>query len=277
MISNGSHKGWIYGEIENMQAGESFYIVCTAHDMSSVDNTVTQIQNIYISSNVAHANATKTTVSGVEGEWVSGVTDFPTTSAVTDNAARQGHLGWYYKYVSNSVLKNYTYSAKKAEVNVNIVGDGSIFTYTTSATYDVATGKITLPHDNSLFVDVKKTDGSVLSAVYWNDIPVAHTTSTDASIRVNVPCVGNGGTLTVIFKPITDSVTIDGVATYFDYGTQELGDVNGTDGIDVRDLVRTVSHLEDSTVAIKAYNTDINKDKKIDKEDTSALRGMLLK
>ena len=88
---------------------------------------------------------------------------------------------------------------------------------------------------------------------------------------------GNTKYMMLIFKPITDSVTIDGVATYFDYGTQELGDVNGTDGIDVRDLVRTVSHLEDSTVAIKAYNADINQDKKIDKEDTSALRGKLLK
>lgn len=271
MQSTSSSTAWLYAEVTNISAGDSFYFVTTANG-----GQIFQGQRIYVGGDIQHPDSVAANVSGVEGAWTDSHTDFPTSSAVTAGN-RQGYLGWYYKYVYDSDLKNYSYSAKKAQVNVNIVGDGTISPYTTSATYDAATGKITLPHDNSLFVDVKKAEGSVLSAVYWNDIPVAHTTSTDASIRVNVPCVGDGGTLTVIFIPITDSVTIDGVATYFDYGTQELGDVNGTDGIDVRDLVRTVSHLEDSTVAIKAYNADINKDKKIDKEDTSALRGKLLK
>lgn len=321
MVSKSGNKGWLYAEIPDVKAGDSFYFVTTANG-----GKIFQNQMFYVGGDIQHSESTPITLSGVDGTWAKSQDDYwyqsTGTVAVSTKSARQGYRGWYYKYVYDSALNPTGYSAKNVEVNATILGEGTITMYTKSATYDETTGKITLPHHNSLFIDAKRADGYVLSAVYYKGLGVAFSTSTSSSIRVNIPCVEDGGDLLVIFKPTAAKVTVNGVSDLYDYDTViplnataaegyaldswdvsdttrydsvkakllaadgltaepvfaqiVIGNVNGTDGVDIRDLVRLVTYLNDSSVEIKTYNSDIYEDEVIDDKDKLALRNLLL-
>ena len=76
----------------------------------------------------------------------------------------------------------------------------------------------------------------------------------------------NGSSITDYASVPTEIICATGV----------LGDINGTDGVDVKDIVRLKKYLSDDTVAIALADADINSDGYVDDKDLVLVREIIV-